>query len=70
MKGGKRPGAGRKPLHAVKMRARQILLDAASDARALELGNGNRSAGVRIALASPVPSANVPFPISLHVPPA
>lgn len=48
--GGKREGAGRKPLGDAPMRRVNVMLDAATIAKAEQIGGGNLSAGLREAV--------------------
>lgn len=49
-RGGPRKGAGRKPIAADAMERRNVMLDAATIAKAERIGNGNLSAGLRDAV--------------------
>jgi len=47
--GGPREGAGRKPLAGKPMKRHQVMLDAETASKLKSAGNGNLSAGIRIA---------------------
>lgn len=49
-RGGKRTGAGAKPLHGEPMRRVNVMLDTATMDKALTIGNGSLSAGLREAV--------------------
>ncbi len=48
--GGKRAGAGAKPLHAEPMKRVNVMLDEATISKAEQIGGGNLSAGLREAV--------------------
>ena len=47
--GGPREGAGRKPIHRKPMQRYQVMLDRDTVKTLLKLGEGNLSAGIRLA---------------------
>jgi hypothetical protein len=51
-RGGPREGAGRKPTHGAPMTRHQVMLDAETLAHLKEIGGGNLSAGIRMAVSA------------------